>query len=169
MNEKRYSECHANISTGHLVFKNGKVVLLEFQNLRRRRFESELINSLTFWNWNPKYCSVIFLRKMKIDIFVNSVCYLILLPFLISAVPTTHKNLSEMPIHRGSVKTIIDKSQICSVFHTKMTSKSNLLIIKSRFPAFFTQCKLVIPDSIKQQSMTTTCKRFNWKSRSLYC
>ena len=106
---------------------------------------------------------------MKINIFVNLVLYLILMSILISAVPTTHKNRSETPMQGGSVKTIIEQSQICSVFATKMTSKSNLLIIKSRFPAFFTQCKLVIPDSIKQQSMTTTCKRFNWKSRSLYC
>ena len=110
--------------------------------------------------------SLFFIKKMKINTFIHLVLCLILLSFLISAVPT---NRSEMPMHRGIVKPIIDNSQICSVFATKITSKSNLLIIKNRFPAFFTQCKLVIPVSIKQQSMTKTCKRFNWKSRSLYC
>ena len=113
--------------------------------------------------------SLFFIKKMKINTFIHLVLYLLLLSFLISAIPTNRKNRSETPIHRGSVKPIIDKSQICSVFATKITSKSNLHIIKNRFPAFFTQCKLVIPVSIKQQSMTKTCKRFNWKSRSLCC
>ena len=110
-----------------------------------------------------------FIKKMKNDFFTNIVLILILMSISIFAVPTTHKNPSETPMQRGSVRTIIEQSQICSVFATKMTSKSNLLMIKSRFPAFFTQCKLVISVSIKQQSTTNTCKRFNWKNRSLYC
>lgn len=81
--------------------------------------------------------------------------------------PLSMKNLSRRGLHSHTVKAIIEQSQICDIFASKMKSKSSLAIIKSRFPVFFTQCQLKMPFSIK--SRESKCKRFGWKGRSLHC
>ena len=101
--------------------------------------------------------------------------FLILMLFLsmgitpISASPSNLFTRPEMSIKtRNRVRIIIDQSQICDIFASKMKSKSSLVIIKSRFPLFFDKCQLKIPLT-KNKSMTGDCKRYGWKGRSLRC
>ena len=93
--------------------------------------------------------------------------------FIFILVLSTHgfssetKQLSSKTLQRqgqSSVKEIINENKICEVLAQQINTVQNLLKIKQRFPVLFDHCKLKI--RIKNK---IKCKRFAWKSRSVYC